>query len=121
MADVDTSYLSATLGVPESNIQSLLDAPTVDLVQGLLQALITFAKSHEELKAEKLRSDVELETAIRSGSARTRQLKESLEKSLKETESLRRSVNESGRTEIITYFPIPLLTLYRKCTRHSRQ
>jgi nucleoprotein TPR len=105
MAEIDTPYLSATLGVPEPNLRSLLDAPTTDLVLALLQNLTTFAKSHEELKAEKLRSDVELEAAVRSGTARTRQLKESLEKSLKETETLRRSVNESGTTESLIFFP----------------
>ena len=96
MAELDVSYLATTFSVPESNLQSLLVAPSVDLVQLLLQHLSTFANSYDELKAEKLRSDVQLESAVRSGEAKARQLRESVDKHLKETESLRRSLNDSG-------------------------
>jgi nucleoprotein TPR len=96
MAVVNVAYLANTFAIPESNVQSLLDAPTVELAQSFLSHLTTFAQSYHELKSEKLRADIELEAAVRSGETKTRQLKNSLEKSLKETETLRRSLNDAG-------------------------
>jgi nucleoprotein TPR len=93
---VDTSYLSTTYVVPESTLQSLLDAPTAELVRSFLDRLAVFAKEHEVLKADKLKSDVELETAVRSGENRARQLRESVQKNLAEVETLRRQLGNSG-------------------------
>jgi len=96
MSELDISHLASTYSLPQSTLQSILDAPTTQLVQSLFQSLSVFAKAHDELKAEKIKSDVELEAAVRSGDAKVRQLKASLEASLKEIESLRRALNESG-------------------------
>jgi len=97
MADIDIPYLANTFSLPESDIDSLLSAPSVPLVQSLLQHLSAFAKSYEEVKADKLKADVEFEAAVRSGDARARQLKDSNEKRQKEIEDLRRQLNTSGK------------------------
>jgi nucleoprotein TPR len=96
MSELDISHIASTYSLPHSTLQTLLDAPTSQLVQALFQSLSAFAKSHDDLKADKLKADVELEAAVRSGDAKVRQLKGSLETSLKEIETLRRSLNESG-------------------------
>jgi hypothetical protein len=116
MADLDIPYLATTISLPESQLQSLLDAPTVELVHVVLQHLSSFAQTYEILKAEKFKSDIELEAAVRSGEARARQLRESVENGLKETESLRRSLNESGRWQFhsISY---KSANSHRKCSR----
>jgi nucleoprotein TPR len=119
MAELDIPYLATTFSVPESNLQSLLNAPSVDLARFLLQHLSAFAASYDDLKAEKLRSDVELEAAIRSGESRARQLKGSVEKGLKETESLRRSLNDSGTFGGYKHIASVFLIRPRKCARIS--
>lgn len=93
---LDTRYLSTTYGVPESTLQSLLDAPTVELVRSFLERLAAFAKEHDVLKAEKLRSDVELEAAVRGGENRARQMRDSVQSNLAQVETLRRQLGDSG-------------------------
>ncbi|KAF2193464.1 hypothetical protein K469DRAFT_551061 [Zopfia rhizophila CBS 207.26] len=91
---VDVGYLAAFFSVPESTLQSFLENPIVDLAQSLLQQFEAKAREFDEVKAEKLRSDVELENAIRSGDARARALKASVDKGIKDAEELQRKLNE---------------------------
>lgn len=93
---VDTAYISAYTSVPEPTIQNLLDAPTVELVRNFLISLTAKAREHEALKGEKLRLEVELENAVRSGESKARSLKASLDKSLTEVEQLRNKLSEEG-------------------------
>ncbi len=95
-AVVDTAYIAASYSIPEPTLQTLLDAPTKELVQSLLEQLVKKAKEFDTLKAEKLRSDVELEHVVHTGEARARALKAAVEKGLKEIEQLRTEVNEKG-------------------------
>ncbi|KAK8184280.1 hypothetical protein BC567DRAFT_218003 [Phyllosticta citribraziliensis] len=95
-AAIDTAYIAASYSIPEPTLQTLLDAPTVELVQQLLSHIEAKAKEFDELKAEKLRSDVELENAVRTGDNRARALKASVDKGLKDVEELRRKLNEEG-------------------------
>jgi nucleoprotein TPR len=93
---VDITYLSAAFSFPKESFQSLLDAPTKELVHSLLKQLTRSAKEHEITQAEKLKSDIQLESAIRNGESRSRQLKASAEKGLKDVQELREKLNESG-------------------------
>jgi nucleoprotein TPR len=93
---LDTRHLSTTYAVPESTIQTLLDAPTAELVRSFLERLAAFAKEHDIFKAEKLRSDVELETAVRAGENRARQMRDSVQNNLAQVETLRRQLGDSG-------------------------
>lgn len=93
-ATVDTAYIAASYAVPEPTIQTLLDAPTVELVTQLLQHIEAKAREFDEIRSEKLRSDVELENAVRMGDARAKALKASVDKGLKEVEELRKKLNE---------------------------
>lgn len=93
---VDVGYLAASYAVPEPTLQSLLDNPTADLVKSLLQQIEAKAREYDGIKAEKLRSDVELENAVRSGEVRARTLKATADKGLKDVEDLRRKLNDEG-------------------------
>ena len=93
---VDAGYIAQAYSLPEPTIASLLDAPTVDHVKLLLEKIEEKAREYEDAQAEKLRTDVELETAVRNGNARAKQLKDSVEKGLKEVEELRKKLAAEG-------------------------
>jgi nucleoprotein TPR len=95
-ATIDAGYIAASYSLPEPTITSLLDTPTAEQVRLLLQKIEEKAREFEDAQAQKLRSDVELETAVRNGNARTKQLKDSVDKRLKEIEELRRNLAAEG-------------------------
>ncbi|KAJ4371273.1 Protein mlp1 [Neocucurbitaria cava] len=100
-AAVDVGYLAASYSAPEATFHSLLTAPTVELVQSLLTHVEAKARAYDDLQSEKLRSDVELETAVQSGERRARALKATAEKAQKEAEELRQRATqeESARQQ----------------------
>lgn len=93
-AAVDVGYLSAAYSVPAPTLQTLLESPTAELVQSLLVQIQAKARDHDELKSEKLRSDLELENTIRGNEARTKALKASADKALKDVDELRKKLSE---------------------------
>jgi nucleoprotein TPR len=95
-ADVDTGFIAAAYSLPESSIHALLAEPTIDLVKAFLKQTETKARECQALEAEKLRTEVELETVVRSSEARARQLKDAVDKGLKEIESLRVKLSREG-------------------------
>lgn len=119
-AAIDVAYIAASYSIPEPTLQTLLDAPTVELVQQLLSQIETKAKEFDELKAEKLRSDVELENAVRTGDNRVRALKASVDKGLKDVEELRKKLNEEGMFNWPWTRPSLTDKLSRKCTLLTR-
>jgi nucleoprotein TPR len=96
-AVLDVEYLSAYLGVPEQTLTSVIDAPTAELVRSVLEAVTAKAREHDELAADKLRVDIELENTVRSSETRIEGLRASLEKAHKTTEEVRTKLNEQGR------------------------
>lgn len=62
----------------------------------VLEAAIAKAREHDELKADKLRLEVELENVVRTNELRIRSLKGNLEKSLKELEQFKEKFNQEG-------------------------
>ena|ERR1700761_91694 len=95
-AGVDTGFIASHYEVPEPSVQTLLDAPTVELVTAFLHKAFAKAQEFESLRQEKLRTDVELESAVHASDNRARQLRDSVDKGLKEIESLRKQLNDSG-------------------------
>ena len=102
-AAVDLAYISTSYSVPEATLTTLVNAPTVTLVNELLKYLDEKAHEHDEIKAEKLRADVELENAVRSGEARSRILSDNADKGLQEINDLRVKLHHEG----IIYHTIP--------------
>jgi nucleoprotein TPR len=101
-AVIDTAFLASTYALPEVTFTTLINAPTQDLVLALLQQLVLAASQFESAKSEKLRTDLELEAAVRGGEARAKQIKESFDKTLKELESLKRQLNDAGKLDAVT-------------------
>lgn len=93
---VDFAYLSTHLGVPETTLSTIATAPTVDLVNTVLQAVAAKAHEFETLYSEKLQVDIELENAVRSSEARCQSFKATADKSLKDVEELRRKLQNEG-------------------------
>ena len=95
-ATVDISFLSSHYVIPEASIKNLVQHPTVELVKQLLEAITSKACETEELKSDKLRLEVELENAVRTGESKVKALKTSVEKGLAEISNLRAKIQTSG-------------------------
>jgi len=95
-AVLDVDYLSAYLSVPQQNLTSVIDEPTADLVKSILQAITARAHEHDELSADKLRSDIELENAVRTSETRIEGLRATVEKAQKTVEEVRTQLKEEG-------------------------
>lgn len=93
---VDVGYVAASYAVPETNIQSLLAEPTVELVHSLLVQIEAKAREFDNLQSEKLRADIENEAAVRAGEARARTLQATADKAVKDAEELRQQLARKG-------------------------
>lgn len=96
-AALDVDYLSAYLNVPQPTLTTTIDAPTAELVRQVLNAVTAKAREHDELAADKLRVDIELENAVRSSETRVEGLRSTIEKSQKTVEELRTKLKEEGK------------------------
>ncbi|KAL8841652.1 MAG: hypothetical protein Q9170_000866 [Blastenia crenularia] len=99
-AELDLARLSSFCAVPPTSLTTLLDAPTSDLVRQLLQSLSSRSHEHEQLKADKLKLSVELENAIRSAEFKSRVLKNSVDKGLKDAAELRQRLEETEQSRV---------------------
>lgn len=96
-AVLDVNYLSAYLSVPQQTLSNTVGAPTAELVRSLLEAVTAKAREHDELVADKLQVDIELENAVRSSETRVEGLKSSVEKAHKCVEDVRTKLQEEGK------------------------
>ena len=95
-ATVELPYLSSHYSIPESTLNTLTQAPTVELVNQLLEGITNKAHEFDELKSDKLRLEVELENAVRSSDSKIKVLKNSVQKGHAEVEESRKKLHESG-------------------------
>ncbi len=93
---LDSGYLSAYLDIPRSTVDTLVNAPTAELVRELLQAVTVKVRQSEDLQAEKLRLEVELENAVRSAETRSQGLKATVGKALQDVNQLREKLSSEG-------------------------
>ncbi|KAJ5823565.1 hypothetical protein N7447_005905 [Penicillium robsamsonii] len=100
MADtaIQLPYLSSHYALPESTLTTLRQAPTVELVNQLLESINKKAHESDELKSDKLRLEVELENAVRSNESKVKVLKTTVEKGHAEVEDLRKKLHEAETT-----------------------
>ncbi|KAI9889186.1 MAG: hypothetical protein M1814_005702 [Vezdaea aestivalis] len=101
-AEVDLPFVSSFLGVPVPSLASSTEPPSAALFNAVLQSIAVKAREHNDLKAEKLRQEVEFDHAVRSAETRARSLKSAVEQGLKEAAELRSQVNtqESARAKL---------------------
>lgn len=95
-ATLDVDFLSGYLSLSQQTLGSALDTPTAELVRSVLDAVTSKAREHEELAADKLRADIELENAVRSSETRIEGLKAGVEKAQKTVEEVRNKLTEEG-------------------------
>ena len=95
-AVLDADYLSTYLSVPRQTLDSVIDTPTAELVKSVLNAVAAKAREHDELVADKLRVDIELENAVRSLETRTLSLRSNVEKAQRTVEEVRIELKKEG-------------------------
>ncbi|PYH46890.1 putative filament-forming protein (Tpr/p270) [Aspergillus saccharolyticus JOP 1030-1] len=95
-ATIELPFISAHYSIAESTLSTLTQAPTVELVNQLLEAISKKAREHDELKADKTRLEVELDNAVRSSESKVKVLKSTIEKGHAEVEETRKKLHESG-------------------------
>ena len=94
---MDVAQLSSFCSLPKQSIDTLLDAPTAELVRTLLENISAKAHEYNDLASERLKLGVELENAVRGGETKSRVLKGSIDKGLKEATDLRHKLQAEGR------------------------
>lgn len=99
-AAVDLPYLSSYLSVAETTLSTAIDEPTTELVGSILQAVLIKAREHDEIKADKLRLDVELENAVRTADAKIRSCKATLDRASVGAEELRDKLKQQGQLPV---------------------
>lgn len=95
-AVLDVDYLSSYLGLPQETFSSTIDSPTAELVRSVLEAVTSKAREHDELAADKLRVDIELENSVRTAETRIEGLRANVEKAQKTVEEVRTKLKEEG-------------------------
>ncbi|KGO73323.1 hypothetical protein PITC_086110 [Penicillium italicum] len=95
---IQLPYLSSHYALPESTLTTLRQAPTVELVNQLLESINKKAHESDELKSDKLRLEVELENSVRSNESKVKVLKASVEKGHAEVADLRKKLHEAETT-----------------------
>ncbi|CAI7572013.1 unnamed protein product [Penicillium glandicola] len=95
---IQLPYLSSHYALPESTLTTLTQAPTVELVNQLLESINKKAHESDELKSDKLRLEVELENSVRSNESKVKVLKASVEKGHAEVADLRKKLHEAETT-----------------------
>ena len=97
VAQLDVAQLSSFCSLPQQSIDTLLDAPTASLVVSLLKNISVKADEYNDVVSEKLKLSVELENAVRGSETKSRVLKGSVDKGLKEATDLRQKLQAEGR------------------------
>ena len=97
VAQLDVAQLSSFCSLPQQSIDTLLDAPTASLVASLLKNISVKADEYNDVVSEKLKLSVELENAVRGSETKSRLLKGSVDKGLKEATDLRQKLQAEGR------------------------
>ena len=96
-AEVDVRAVATFASVPETTVLAVLEHPTVELVRSLLHTISVKAQEYEQLKSQKFRLEVELETAVRTSESKVKALRGSVEKGLAEVTRLRTELQNSGK------------------------
>ena len=120
VAQLDIPQLSSFCSLPQDSIKILLDAPTAELVRKLLENVSAKAREYNELTSEKFKLGVELENAVRGAESKSRVLKGSVDKGLKEAADLRQKLQAEGEFNPSPWGTSNLNFILRKCKGFCR-
>ena len=95
--ELNLPQLSSFTSLPESTFGNLISNPTSELVKTLLTQITSKALEYETVKSENVKLGVELENAVRTGDTKSRLLKGSVDKGLKEIANLKQNLQVEGR------------------------
>ena len=95
----DIPRLSSFLSVPHESLSHLATAAS-DYAVLILNSITARANEYDELKADKMRAEVELEQTVRTGGSKAKGLKTQLEAALKENQQLREKLCAEGKVPI---------------------
>ena len=98
--DIDLPQLSSFCSLPESSLNDLLSSPTTrgnELVKTLLKNVASRLPEYSAIKSDNVKLGVELENVVRATESKTRLLKGSVEKALKEAVDLRQKLQLAGK------------------------
>lgn len=101
--ELDVIRLSSFCSLPQTSITTLLDAPTTELIKSVLTAISSRAREFDELKAQNLKLNVELENAVRGGELKSRAIKASLEKASKNSDGLQQALEAESKVLSLDY------------------
>ncbi|RCI16838.1 hypothetical protein L249_3038 [Ophiocordyceps polyrhachis-furcata BCC 54312] len=87
-------YVAGHLGLDQPLLTALTTKPTAQLVFDLLKAVATKANEFDDLYANKLQADIELENAVRSAEARSQTSKTTTESALQEVQEARQKLQD---------------------------
>lgn len=93
---IDHHRIATFLSIPDSDIASLVSTITEEYVVSILRSIAAKANDFDELRADKLRIEVELEQSVRTADSRVKSMKGQLDEALKETQELRKRAGDSG-------------------------
>lgn len=93
--EFDLGRIATFLSVPDEDISALASI-TEDYVSTILQAIAAKADEFDELRADKLRVEVELEQSVRTADSRVKSMKGQLDSALAETQELRAKASNTG-------------------------
>jgi hypothetical protein len=88
--------------LPDATLTNAITEPTAALIQAVLRAVADKAHKFTELEAIALQNSIELETVVRSSEARVQAAKTTAENALKDTEELRRKLQEEGTLRLLS-------------------
>ena len=94
---LDIPRLAAFADVPADSINELLATPSLDLLTPILSNVAAKAQQYEDFQSSNLRLKVELENVVRTGDAKSRAIRNSLDKSLAENAQLGQRLEAEGR------------------------
>lgn len=91
----DIPRLSSFLSVSQESF-SQFAAAAGDYVTVILTSITIKAKEYDELKADKMRAEVELEQSVRTAENKVKGMKGQLDSALKENQQLRENLSFAG-------------------------
>jgi len=103
--DYDIPRISSYLSVPQESINALA-AIAEDYVTQILISITAKAREYDEFKADKMRSEVELEQTVRSAENKVKVMKSQIDATLKENVALRTKLTAEGMFRSLV-FSIP--------------
>jgi nucleoprotein TPR len=102
---LNPARLATFLSVSDEDIRSLASI-TEAYIASILQAVVAKANEFDELKADKLRVEVELEQSVRTADSRVKSMKGQLDLALAETQELRIKASRIGSSSSPALLPI---------------